>query len=512
MGNCLSRKDRNSSSSAAASSTPNGTSQQLLSPTDIQLHDASSTQGQKFISRLDKPGKKIVIAQYDYDARTADDISFRKGDQMEVLDDRDQDWWKARHIQSGNVGYIPKNYIAVADTLEVYQWYLGNITRKDAERQLLLPGNPRGAFLIRESETSPGSYSLSVRDYDQTKGDNVKHYKIRNLDNGGVYITTKKMFECMEELVQHYAENADGLCYRLTKPCPKPKPQMWDMSRQTKDSWEIPRSSLEFLVILGRGQFGEVWKGKWNHTTDVAIKMLKPGTMTPTAFLQEAHIMKKCRHDKLVQLYAVCSDQEPIYIVTELMTKGCLLNYLRNEKNQPELTLQVLVDMAAQVASGMAYLEREKYIHRDLAARNILVGDNHVVKVADFGLARLIQDDEYKAHQGAKFPIKWTAPEAALLGKFTIKSDVWSYGVFLTELITYGQIPYPGMSNTDTLNQVERGYRMPKPDSCPDAIYQIMLKCWEAVAERRPTFEYLFTNFDDYFASTEPNYRLAADF
>lgn len=100
--------------------------------------------------------------------------------------------------------------------------------------------------------------------------------------------------------------------------------------------------------------------------------------------------------------------------------------------------------MAAQIAAGMAYLESQNYIHRDLAARNVLVADGNVVKIADFGLARLIKEDEYEARIGARFPIKWTAPEAANYSKFSIKSDVWSFGILLTELVTYGRIPYPG--------------------------------------------------------------------
>ena len=206
-----------------------------------------------------------------------------------------------------------------------------------------------------------------------------------------------------------------------------------------------------------------------------------------------------------LQLYAVCTQEEPIYIVTELMRHGSLLEYLKGEGK--DLKLPELIDMGAQVAAGMAYLERMNYIHRDLAARNILVGEGNICKVADFGLARLIEDDEYNAHQGAKFPIKWTAPEAALYQKFTIKSDVWSFGVLLVELVTHGRNPYPGMTNAEVLAQVERGYRMPQPMNTPDALYQIMLDCWKKNEWERPTFDYLQSILEDYFVSKEPNYK-----
>ncbi len=166
------------------------------------------------------------------------------------------------------------------------------------------------------------------------------------------------------------------------------------------------------------------------------------GTMDPRDFLTEAQIMKKLRHPKLIQLYAVCTLEEPIYIITELMKNGSLLEFLQGKGRT--LKLPQLIDMAAQIASGMAYLESQNYIHRDLAARNVLVGENNIVKIADFGLARLIKEDEYEARVGARFPIKWTAPEAANYSKFSIKSDVWSFGILLTELVTYGRIPYPG--------------------------------------------------------------------
>uniref|UniRef100_A0A8C7K4E8 Tyrosine-protein kinase n=1 Tax=Oncorhynchus kisutch TaxID=8019 RepID=A0A8C7K4E8_ONCKI len=384
-------------------------------------------------------GVTFFVALYDYEARTSDDLSFKKGDRFQIINNTEGDWWEARSINTGKKGYIPSNYVAPADSIQAEEWYFGKMGRKDAERLLLNQGNNRGTFLVRESETTKGAYSLSIRDWDDAKGDNVKHYKIRKLDNGGYYITTRAQFDTLQKLVKHYTEHADGLCYRLTTVCPTVKPQTQGLA---KDAWEIPRESLRLELKLGQGCFGEVWMGTWNGTTKVAIKTLKPGTMSPEAFLQEAQIMKKLRHDKLVPLYAVVSE-EPIYIVTEYMAKGSLLDFLK-EGDGKFLKLPLLVDMAAQIADGMAFIERMNYIHRDLRAANILVGDNLVCKIADFGLARLIEDNEYTARQGAKFPIKWTAPEAALYGRFTIKSDGWSFGILLTELVTKGRVPYPG--------------------------------------------------------------------
>lgn len=447
-------------------------------------------------------GVTVFVALYDYEARTTDDLSFKKGERFQIINNTEGDWWEARSIATGKTGYIPSNYVAPADSIQAEEWYFGKMGRKDAERLLLNPGNQRGIFLVRESETTKGAYSLSIRDWDEVRGDNVKHYKIRKLDSGGYYITTRAQFETLQKLVKHYTEHADGLCHKLTTVCPTVKPQTQGLS---KDAWEIPRESLRLEVKLGQGCFGEVWMGTWNGTTKVAIKTLKPGTMMPEAFLQEAQIMKKLRHDKLVPLYAVVSE-EPIFIVTEFMTKGSLLDFLKEGEGKC-LKLPQLVDMAAQIADGMAYIERMNYIHRDLRAANILVGDNLVCKIADFGLARLIEDNEYTARQGAKFPIKWTAPEAALYGRFTIKSDVWSFGILLTELVTKGRVPYPGMVNREVLEQVERGYRMPCPQGCPESLHELMKLCWKKDPDERPTFEYIQSFLEDYFTATEPQYQ-----
>ncbi|XP_060606256.1 proto-oncogene tyrosine-protein kinase Yrk-like [Ruditapes philippinarum] len=448
--------------------------------------------GNEQFNELDLSGsggpQRKIHALYDYDARTEDDLSFKKGDTLVLLDqgaEENEDWWFARHTDpsyqnSKYEGYVPRNYVAIEDTIESQEWYFGKVTRKETERNLLAKGNEVGTFLIRESETCPGSYVLSIRDYDQNKGDCVKHYKMRNMDDGGVYIAARRPFKSIMELVEHYKGSADGLCRSLKSPCPRAAPVMSDLSRETKDAWEIPRESLQLMKKLGAGQFGEVWKGKWNKTTDFPSKLNRE---MKGRFLNPGSDYKK-----------------------RGMINYILLNYLR-EGDGRNLKFPEMVDMAGQIASGMAYLERNKKIHRDLAARNILVGDNNIVKVADFGLAKIIEDDEYNPKHGTKFPIKWTAPEAAMYQRFTIKSDVWSYGILLVELTTHGQVPYPGMSNREVLEQVPRGYRMPQPEKCSDHMYEIMLKCWDKKEELRPTFEYLWTFFDDYFVSTEPNYQ-----
>ncbi|GAB0100527.1 Tyrosine-protein kinase [Sergentomyia squamirostris] len=382
-------------------------------------------------------------------------------------------------------------------------WYFRKIKRIEAEKKLLLPENEHGAFLIRDSESRQNDYSLSVRD-----GDTVKHYRIRQLDEGGFFIARRTTFRTLQELVEHYSKDSDGLCVNLCKPCVQiEKPVTEGLSHRTRDQWEIDRSSLKFVRKLGSGQFGDVWEGLWNNTTPVAIKTLKSGTMDPKDFLAEAQIMKKLRHAKLIQLYAVCTMEEPIYIITELMKHGSLLEYLQNKGRN--LKLPQLIDMAGQIAAGMAYLESQNYIHRDLAARNVLVGDNNIVKIADFGLARLIKENEYEAKVGARFPIKWTAPEAANYSKFSIKSDVWSFGILLTELVTYGRIPYPGMTNAEVLSQVEHGYRMPMPPNCIKPLYEIMLECWHKDPMRRPTFETLQWKLEDFFTMDQSDYKEA---
>ncbi|XP_051577086.1 tyrosine-protein kinase Lyn-like isoform X2 [Myxocyprinus asiaticus] len=449
----------------------------LLPGQILQNVDASSAQEQ------------IVIALFSFDPLKKSDLGFKKGERLKILK-ADGDWWRAKSLSSGLEGLIPSNYVVSDGSMETNEWFFKNVSRRDAERQLLAPANNPGAFLIRESETNAGNYSMSVRDVNPDGSDQIKHYKIRTLDNGGYYISSQITFRQLQDLIKHYQKNADGLCRRLDKVCVKPQVVTpWD-----QDAWEIRKDALRMVKRLGAGQFGEVWLATYKNSTKVAVKTLKPGSMTVDAFLQEANLMKTLQHERLVRLYAVVTKTPPIYIITEYMANGCLLDFLKSPAGR-------------KIAEGMEYLEKKNFIHRDLRAANVLVSESLLCKIADFGLARVIEDNEYSAREGAKFPIKWTAPEAIFYGSFTIKSDMWSFGVLIYEIVTYGKVPYSGLGNSEVIARVQRGYRMQCPENCSQELYDIMKMCWKAKPEERPTFEYMRSVLEDYNTATEGQYQ-----
>jgi fyn-related kinase len=455
--------------------------------------------------------KNSYIAMYDYAARTNEDLSFKKGDILFINeeDKLSNGWWWGRlkldQTNQKSSGYIPAQYVAPIDSLEAQPWYFGATKRMEAEKLLMLDSNVHGSFLIRISDGNNHAYSLSVRDKDT-----VKHYRIRLSEDGIYYYITKRLpFTNLSELVTYYSKKPDGLWVQLMQPCIKlDTPITEGLTHSFMKDFEIDRKLFTLERKIGQGQFGDVWQAEFiKNKMKVAIKTLKEG-MNPADFKAEASLMRNLCHPKLIQLYALCTTEEPIYIITELMINGSLLDYLQTPIGK-RLQVDTQIYIAAQIADGMAYLEMKNYIHRDLAARNVLVGDNNEVKVADFGLARgLAQTQQkeqniYAAREGTKFPIKWTSPEAAIYNKFSVKSDVWSFGIVLTEIITYGRTPYPSMSNQEVLQQVSRSYRMPKPHQCPDRLYEIMLNCWKTSPEERPTFEALKYKLETYFDDDE---------
>ena len=362
------------------------------------------------------------------------------------------------------------------------------------------PFNDCGSFLIRNSESTPGDYSLSVKFVNQ-----VRHYRIEHSSSG--YCISNLIFGSISKLIAHHSKSPSGLCINLKKPCLTTIARSQTASTSSEEiieTWEVDRSSIQFVKKLGSGDFSEVWLGNWNDTTKIVVKELKPGVVSANEFSQAVALMTQLIHPQVVQLYAVCAQEEPIYIITELMKHGSLLEYLRGDGHS--LKLPQLIDMGKQVADGMAYLEKKNYVHRDLAARNILVTENLICKVKAITMARVLSNDIYNACTKAKFLSKWTAPEAAMYKCFTIKSDVWSFGIVLYELITYGHPPYPGISNMEALTAIKLGYRMPCPEGCPEQLYNIMRDCWRDNAATRPTFESLHWRIEMFYLENEPTH------
>ncbi|KAM8970285.1 ephrin type-A receptor 5 isoform 4-T4 [Sarcophilus harrisii] len=265
---------------------------------------------------------------------------------------------------------------------------------------------------------------------------------------------------------------------------------------------EIEASCITIERVIGAGEFGEVCSGRLKlpgkREFPVAIKTLKVGYTEKQRrdFLGEASIMGQFDHPNIIHLEGVVTKSKPVMIVTEYMENGSLDTFLK--KNDGQFTVIQLVGMLRGIASGMKYLSDMGYVHRDLAARNILINSNLVCKVSDFGLSRVLEDDAEAAYttRGGKIPIRWTAPEAIAFRKFTSASDVWSYGIVMWEVVSYGERPYWEMTNQDVIKAVEEGYRLPSPMDCPAALYQLMLDCWQKDRNSRPKFDEIVSMLD----------------
>lgn len=432
--------------------------------------------------------ESLYVALYDFKSGGDNQLSLSNGEVIHITTTNKSGEWCEAISRSGQIGWVPSKYIAPVN-LEKHPWYHGQISRDTAE--YLLSSGINGSFLVRDSFTHPGSRSISLRFEGR-----VYHYRI-NQENGRHYITSDCSFSTLAKLIHHHSMHVKGLITTLLYPAPKqvdPNAILENPSATNIDAWEIDREEIVIRQQLGVGQWGVVNEAIWTkHNIRVAVKSLKEEMMHLEAeFLEEAELMKSMRHPNLVQLLGVCTRQTPnscrIYIITEFMTKGNLLDHLRN-CDHDLVNGFVLMYMATQICSAMSYLESKNYIHRDLAARNCLVSDNHLVKVADFGLTRKVEpDDIYTAHVGAKFPIKWTAPEGLAYNKFSSKSDIWSFGVLLWEIATYGMTPYPGVELSDVFYTLNSGHRMSRPTGCPEPIHQLMQHCWAWEPSDRPTF------------------------
>ncbi|KAG9260267.1 ephrin type-A receptor 8-like [Astyanax mexicanus] len=272
---------------------------------------------------------------------------------------------------------------------------------------------------------------------------------------------------------------------------------------------EIEASRIKIEKIIGSGEFGEVCYGRMKlpgkRDIPVALKTLKAGYTEKQRrdFLSEASIMAQFDHPNIIRLEGVVTRSKPVMIITEYMENGSLDSFLRRHDGQ--FTIIQLVGILRGIAAGMTYLSDLGYVHRDLAARNILVNSNLVCKVSDFGLSRVLEDDPDAAYTttGGKIPIRWTAPEAIAYRKFSSSSDVWSYGVVMWEVMSYGERPYWNLTNRDVIKSVEEGYRLPAPMGCPGALHTLMLDCWQKDRNERPRFCQIVTVLDKLIRNPE---------
>lgn len=279
---------------------------------------------------------------------------------------------------------------------------------------------------------------------------------------------------------------------------------------------EIRPENVQVTRVIGAGEFGEVCCGRLTvedvygqvQQHVVAVKTLLPGS-SPKAksdFLTEASIMGQFEHENVIRLLGVVTKTEPVMILTEYMLNGSLDQFLKMNDNG-RLEMYQLVKMLHGIACGMKYLTDKGYVHRDLAARNVLVDDRLTCKIADFGLSRWLKENsgeqEYTTQNGGKIPIRWTAPEAINYHKYTAQSDVWSFGVVMWEVCSFGERPYWDWSNHKVMQEVQAGFRLPCPMDAPPQLYSIMLACWQADRHQRPTFAMLLSQLQNFLSEME---------
>ncbi|XP_018419465.1 PREDICTED: fibroblast growth factor receptor 2 isoform X5 [Nanorana parkeri] len=285
--------------------------------------------------------------------------------------------------------------------------------------------------------------------------------------------------------------------------------------------WEFSREKLTLGKPLGEGCFGQVVmaeavgidKDRPKESVTVALKMLKDDATEKDLadLVSEMEMMKMIgKHKNIINLLGACTQGGTLYVIVEYAAKGNLREYLRarrpvemeysydiNRVPGEQMTFKDLVSCTYQLARGMEYLASQKCIHRDLAARNVLVTESNVMKIADFGLARDVNNiDYYKKTTNGRLPVKWMAPEALFDRVYTHQSDVWSFGVLMWEIFTLGGSPYPGIPVEELFKLLKEGHRMDKPANCTNELYMMMRDCWHAISSHRPTFKQLVEDLD----------------
>ncbi|KAH9524150.1 hypothetical protein Btru_048252 [Bulinus truncatus] len=422
-----------------------------------------------------------VQAVRDLESSEKDMLSFQKGDFFDLFEHGQSasNMYTAIHFKTNKKGCIPIDCVINDDlAFKSLDWWFA-VDRKISEQLLCSQDSCQGMFLVRP--VSSDNYALSVRDKNQTNG--VNHYIILRTENSG-YFTEDVFFKSLIDLINYYKENCLGKDCYLTQPC-----------LRTNYGNVLKNAHIELNKTLATGMFSTVWKGMLEKT-EVAVKVMNSGGFMKN-FLNEAKILQSLNHHRIVKLVAVTKD--PVYIVLEFLAKENVIKLLQSERGE-QLQIGDLIRMTSQIAEGMDYIQMKRIIHRDLRAENILVADDLSMKITDFGLACTLKPEEkfYLEKENFPFPKKWTALEAVSERKYSFKSDVWSFGVVMYEVITYGCEPYPDLIGDEIVQTIQQGQRMDKPKhgrygpiDVPEKFFDLMSQCWETLPDNRPTFKKL---------------------
>lgn len=311
-----------------------------------------------------------------------------------------------------------------------------------------------------------------------------------------------------------YGSHHSSACYGNTRFKPYVDPTAYEDPNQALLEFanDVDPNLIRITEVIGSGEFGEVCKGVLQpspkmgaydllQAKTIAIKTLKPGSSDKAKadFLMEASIMGQFEHENVIRLIGVVTKSEPVMIVTEFMENGSLDQFLRKH-DDGQLQIVQILEMLRGIAAGMKYLTEKGFVHRDLAARNVLVDAQLNCKIADFGLSRGLEgsvEQEYTTN-GGKIPVRWTAPEAITHRKFTAASDVWSFGVVMWEVCSFGERPYWEWTNQKVISEITIGYRLPAPMDTPESLHTLMLRCWNIDRHRRPTFAQILQILEEY--------------
>ncbi|KAL5102750.1 Tyrosine-protein kinase SPK-1 [Taenia crassiceps] len=433
-----------------------------------------------------KPAKSFtVIALYDFVATQPDECNFSAGDLLEVTD-ASQTWWVVKNFRTKKRGLIPSNYVTSDMSLHGAgeAWY--DVDRMEAERKLLVPGVLCGTYILRPCEQPGSPYCLSVRAEELI------------LDTSAV------SFDSLGDLLHFYHSNLIDNEVGLVEARPHRVPPPMSFKECFIDYKDV---TLENEV--GRGHFGVVYLGSI-RSMKVAVKKSLTDT-NDEAFREEARVMHILSHQRIVRFLGFCCNTPDgrVLIITEFMSNGALRDYLQTPEGR-SLTYRHLISITDQVVKAMVYLEKVGVVHRDLRAANVLVDGDGSVKVADFGLTKILGFEQ--KFTASSFPFRWTAPEAMKADyQPNTKADVWSFGVLMFEVLTYGSMPYEECENASKLQVfLSEGKRLSSPRAlgyqCDEEAYRIMRSCWETLPQGRPSFQKLSVDIEEVIISIEGKY------